>query len=72
MATKAGQFANQIGNKMGDLEAVRATRPIALDTDGGPLAHISDDGMLVLEDSYINKKDALILAAFIADQFTVI
>ncbi len=74
MATKAGQFANQIENKTADLEAVRATRAFILTTGGEPepLAAIDDFGNLVLQTSNIPKKDALALAAFILDQFSVI
>jgi hypothetical protein len=70
MATKAGQFANQIENKLADIAAIQATRAKITNTDGEPLAIIADDGDLVLQDTKIKKKDALALANFIIDQFS--
>jgi hypothetical protein len=70
MATKAGQFANSVENKVQNLEEARSQRATIADSDGGPLAMIDDYGNLVLQNSNIPKKDALALSAFILDQFT--
>jgi hypothetical protein len=69
MATTAINFVTSREEAVHALETVSAARPTFYGRNSEPIAHVSDQGILEMDSSFISVEDALNLTAWIVATF---